>query len=142
MKERKNPSNHDTPREPCNAALPKQAATLLHPRELFDKDVGKYHRYFKRAISNLHSQSSLNVAFRKPYSLGRRAVAMTPRSGSIVVNGNDVKVTTIFAHEHAVLDENATLDEKTLGALGDRQEFKRYVFCVPRQRSAQTFVLK
>lgn len=57
---------------------------------------------------------------------------MTPRSGSIVVDGNDVKVTTIFAHEHAILDENATLDEKTLGALGYRQEFKRYVFCVPK----------
>lgn len=41
---------------------------------------------------------------------------------------NDVHVTSVLANlrEHAVLDDSATLDEKTLGALGYRSEFKRY----------------
>lgn len=38
-----------------------------------------------------------------------------------------VQVTSLMAreHDHAVLGEGATLDEKTLGALGYKQEFKR-----------------
>lgn len=39
-----------------------------------------------------------------------------------------VHVTSVLTpqHEHAILDEGATPDEKTLGALGYKQEFKRY----------------
>ena len=53
---------------------------------------------------------------------------MDERKKSIVVDERDAKVTTVFSelHEHAVLDENATLDERTLAALGYKQEFKRY----------------
>lgn len=46
---------------------------------------------------------------------------MAQRSGSqAVVDEHDVKVTSVFerSHDHAVIDEDATLDEKTLGALG------------------------
>ncbi|GAB7346952.1 hypothetical protein MBLNU459_g2010t2 [Dothideomycetes sp. NU459] len=50
---------------------------------------------------------------------------MSARNRSAAVGENDVKVTTVFSHEHALLNEDATLDEKTLGALGYRQEFKR-----------------
>lgn len=44
------------------------------------------------------------------------------------VGDGDVHVTSLLTsqHEHAVLYEDATLDEKTLGALGYKQEFKRY----------------
>jgi hypothetical protein len=44
-----------------------------------------------------------------------------------VVDENAVKVTTVFTglHEHAILDENATLDDRALAALGYKQEFKR-----------------
>jgi hypothetical protein len=44
-----------------------------------------------------------------------------------VVDENAVKVTTIFTnlHEHAVLDGDATLDDRALAALGYKQEFKR-----------------
>lgn len=54
---------------------------------------------------------------------------MADRKGSLVVDPHNVKVTTVFGnlHEQVVIDENATLDEKTLGALGYKQEFKRYV---------------
>jgi hypothetical protein len=43
--------------------------------------------------------------------------------------GDDFHVTSVLANlrEHAVLDDGATLDEKTLGALGYKSEFKRYV---------------
>lgn len=36
-------------------------------------------------------------------------------------------VTSVFQqkHEHVLLDDNATIDEQTLGALGYKQEFKR-----------------
>ena len=53
---------------------------------------------------------------------------MAGRHGSVVVDERDVKVTSVFtkAHNHAVIDEDATLDDKTLGALGYKQEFKRY----------------
>ena len=44
----------------------------------------------------------------------------TKRSGSHVVNEEKLHVTSVFqqTHEHAVIDENATLDDQTLGALG------------------------
>lgn len=51
------------------------------------------------------------------------------RKGSItVVDENVVGVTSVFAKsgEHAILEEGATADEVTLGALGYKQEFKRY----------------
>lgn len=41
----------------------------------------------------------------------------------------DVHVTSLLTdpqEQAAVLGEDATLDEKTLGALGYKQEFKRY----------------
>ncbi len=52
----------------------------------------------------------------------------TERSKS-VVDENAVKVTTVFTkqREHAVLDEDAPLDDQALAALGYKQEFKRYV---------------
>ena len=45
------------------------------------------------------------------------------RSSSIVAN----QVTSVFEQQHqlGVIDENAALDDKTLGALGYKQEFKR-----------------
>ena len=51
---------------------------------------------------------------------------MAPRQGSIVDEQN-LHVTTVLTkrHEHAVLEENATVDDATLGALGYKQEFKR-----------------
>lgn len=49
---------------------------------------------------------------------------MADRRGSVVVDTSDVKVTSVIAN--VVVDEGATLDEKALGALGYRQEFKRY----------------
>ena len=47
----------------------------------------------------------------------------TRRSSSIVA----AQVTSVFEQEHAlaVIDENATFDDKTLGALGYKQQFKR-----------------
>lgn len=41
---------------------------------------------------------------------------------------NKMHVTSVLAqqHDHAILDEDATSDEQTLGALGYKQEFKRY----------------
>ena len=51
-----------------------------------------------------------------------------PRKGSITdINEDKVAVTSVFASrgEHAVLEEGATVDEQTLGALGYKQEFKR-----------------
>ncbi|KEF61990.1 uncharacterized protein A1O9_03562 [Exophiala aquamarina CBS 119918] len=51
-----------------------------------------------------------------------------PRKGSVtVVDENAVGVTSVFAKrgEHAVLEEGASADEVTLGALGYKQEFKR-----------------
>lgn len=58
---------------------------------------------------------------------------MAGRHASVVVDENDVKVTSVFSrlHEHALIDENATLDDKTLGALGYKQEFKRYLIHLP-----------
>ena len=52
---------------------------------------------------------------------------MTERHGSVIVDENAVNVTSVFSrlHEHAILDEDATVDEKTLAALGYKQEFKR-----------------
>jgi len=50
------------------------------------------------------------------------------RKGSItVIDENAVGVTSVFSKrgEHAVLEEGATADEVTLGALGYKQEFKR-----------------
>lgn len=46
-----------------------------------------------------------------------------------VVDENAVGVTSVFAQRgsHAILEEGATHDEVTLGALGYKQEFKRYV---------------
>lgn len=46
----------------------------------------------------------------------------------VEVGDGDLHVTSLLVgqHEHAVLDEDATLDEKTLGALGYKQEFRRY----------------
>lgn len=40
---------------------------------------------------------------------------------------NKMHVTSVLAqqHEHAILDQDATSDEQTLGALGYKQEFKR-----------------
>jgi hypothetical protein len=51
---------------------------------------------------------------------------MADRNKSVVDEG-DVKVTTVFSdlHEHAIIDEDATLDDKALAALGYKQEFKR-----------------
>ncbi|KIX10673.1 uncharacterized protein Z518_01757 [Rhinocladiella mackenziei CBS 650.93] len=52
----------------------------------------------------------------------------TTRKGSItVVDENTVGVTSVFTKrgDHAVLQEGATKDEVTLGALGYKQEFKR-----------------
>ncbi len=48
------------------------------------------------------------------------------RKGS-AVNERDVKVTSVLSaqHEQAFADENADLDERTLVALGYKQEFKR-----------------
>ena len=47
----------------------------------------------------------------------------TRRSSSIVAN----QVTSVFERQHelAIIDENATIDDKTLGALGYKQQFKR-----------------
>ena len=43
-----------------------------------------------------------------------------------VVDESQVHVTTVFTDgEHAVLDANATLDDKALAALGYKQEFRR-----------------
>ena len=44
-----------------------------------------------------------------------------------VVDENAVKVTTVFTelHDHAILDDDATLDDQALAALGYKQEFKR-----------------
>lgn len=52
---------------------------------------------------------------------------MAERNKSVVDEGA-VKVTTVFTDlgEHAVLDENATLDDQALAALGYKQEFKRF----------------
>lgn len=52
---------------------------------------------------------------------------MAAMHGSKVVNEEDVHVTSVLTkrHEHAVLDQNATVDDATLGALGYKQEFKR-----------------
>ena len=52
---------------------------------------------------------------------------MATRRKEVVVDEKEAKVTSLFSqrHEHAVIDENATLDERTLGALGYKQEFKR-----------------
>lgn len=45
----------------------------------------------------------------------------------MVVDERDVHVTSVLTkrHEHAVLEDNADLDDTTLGALGYKQEFKR-----------------
>ena len=53
---------------------------------------------------------------------------MAERNKSIIVDEAEAKVTTVFSelHDHAVLNADATLDEKTLAALGYKQEFKRY----------------
>ena len=53
---------------------------------------------------------------------------MAERHKGSVVDEAAVHVTTVFSElgEHAVLDENATLDDKALAALGYKQEFKRY----------------
>lgn len=53
---------------------------------------------------------------------------MAPRQGS-VVNEQDLHVTSVLTkrHEHAVLEEDANIDDATLGALGYKQEFKRHV---------------
>ena len=50
----------------------------------------------------------------------------TGHKGS-VVDETAVHVTTVFEKlgEHAVVDENATLDDQALAALGYKQEFKR-----------------
>lgn len=52
---------------------------------------------------------------------------MAHRQGSTVIDEGDVHVTSVLTkrHEHAVLEDNANLDEATLGALGYKQEFKR-----------------
>lgn len=52
---------------------------------------------------------------------------MAERQGSAVINEEDVHVTSVLAkrHEHAVLEDNANIDDATLGALGYKQEFKR-----------------
>lgn len=44
---------------------------------------------------------------------------------------NKIHVTSVLAqqHEHAILDQDATSDEQTLGALGYKQEFKRCDHC-------------
>lgn len=43
------------------------------------------------------------------------------------VDEGKLHVTSVFQqkHEHALLSDNATIDEQTLGALGYKQEFKR-----------------
>ncbi|ORY67479.1 amino acid transporter-like protein [Pseudomassariella vexata] len=52
---------------------------------------------------------------------------MTVRHISQIADDEEVPVTSVFGrtHEHAVLDDYVTSDEKTLGALGYKQEFKR-----------------
>lgn len=59
--------------------------------------------------------------------LSTPATMAARRQGSVVVDEADVHVTSVLAkrHEHAVLEDNATLDDATLGALGYKQEFKR-----------------
>ena len=54
---------------------------------------------------------------------------MTERHKGSVVDETAVQVTTVFSDlgEHAVVDENATLDDQALAALGYKQEFKRFV---------------
>ncbi len=51
----------------------------------------------------------------------------SPRKGSVSVDENKVGVTSVFTKrgDHAILEEGATGDEMTLGALGYKQEFKR-----------------
>ena len=58
---------------------------------------------------------------------------MTSRLGGRVVNEDTAKVTTILAKqdEHALVGDDANLDETTLAALGYKQEFKRYVAIHP-----------
>lgn len=50
------------------------------------------------------------------------------RSSSQAVDPNALHVTSVFGREHelAIINEDATLDEKVLLALGYKQEFKRY----------------
>lgn len=63
----------------------------------------------------------------------------TQRKASVtVVDENTVGVTSVFSqrHEHALISEGATQDELTLGALGYKQEFKRYVSSTPRPGSS------
>lgn len=58
----------------------------------------------------------------------------TPRQGSITVVSEDKPaVTSVFASrgDNVVLEEGATIDEQTLGALGYKQEFKRLVSLAP-----------
>ena len=52
---------------------------------------------------------------------------MAHNTGSRVVDEHAVHVTSVFSkrHMHAVVDEDATIDDETLGALGYKQEFKR-----------------
>ena len=51
------------------------------------------------------------------------------RRSSEIVNSKALAVTSVLDNQHqlAVIEENATLDDKTLGALGYKQEFKRFV---------------
>lgn len=49
------------------------------------------------------------------------------RQGS-VVDESRLNVTSVLtkSHEHAIVNDQASLDEQMLGALGYKQEFKRY----------------
>lgn len=61
----------------------------------------------------------------------RRSEQQAPDNATVEGDGGGgggvLQVTSLMAREdeHAVLGEDATLDEKTLGALGYKQEFKR-----------------
>lgn len=51
----------------------------------------------------------------------------TEQRKDMTPDDNKMHVTSVLAqqHEHAILDQDATSDEQTLGALGYKQEFKR-----------------
>ena len=52
---------------------------------------------------------------------------MAGKRNSRVINEQTTKVTSVLEtqHEHALIEDNATVDDTTLAALGYKQEFKR-----------------
>lgn len=63
------------------------------------------------------------------FSLVNMSVDRRSSRRSSELSNKNVAVTSVLDKQHAlaVIEENATLDDKTLGALGYKQEFKRFV---------------